>query len=112
MKINYTSKWLFQKIFAVLFLITAFYVIYSLTNLELENYIVIKKWFKNYFNSLSVLILFTSIFLHSNIGLTSIIDDYIHDELFKTKISLLKNFFFAVLFFITISSLVGLIINE
>jgi len=109
MKINYTSKWLLQKVFAVLFLIAISYTIYSASGIELNNYEVVVLWFKDYMNSLAVLILFTSVFLHSNIGLTSIIDDYFHDQDIKDKILLIKNFFFAVLFFITIFSLTKLL---
>ena len=112
MNINYTSKWLFQKIFAVLFLIALFYIVYSLKNLKFEDYYAVTEWFKNYVNSISVLIMLSSIILHSNIGLSSIIDDYIHSESLKNKIILIKNFFFVVLFFITIFSLTWLFFNE
>ena len=110
MNINYTSKWLFQKILAVLFLIASFYIVYSSKNLKFEDYYAVAEWFKNYVNSISVLIMLSSIILHSNIGLSSIIDDYIHEESLKQKIILIKNFFFVVLFFITIFSLVRLIL--
>ena len=110
MNFTYTSKWLFQKIFAILFLIASFYTVYSLYGLELQNYEVITGWFKNYLNSFSVLVMLSSIILHSNIGLSSIIDDYIHEGSLKQKIILIKNFFFVVLFFITIFSLVKLIL--
>ena len=108
MKIDYTSKWILQKALAILFLIASIYTFFSLKSLELKNYEALTFWFKSYLNSFSVLVLFLSIFLHSNIGLTSIIDDYIHDESLKQKIILIKNFFFVVLFFITIFSLVKL----
>ena len=107
---TYTSKWLFQKIFAILFLIASFYTVYSLHDLELQDYEVVTGWFKNYLNSFSVLIMLSSIILHSNIGLSSIIDDYIHEESLKKKIILIKNFFFVLLFFITIFSLIRLIL--
>ena len=108
MNLTYTSRWLFQKIFAILFLIASFYTVYSLYGLELQNYEVITGWFKNYLNSFSVLVMLSAIILHSNIGLSSIIDDYIHEESLKQKIILIKNFFFVVLFFITIFSLIRL----
>ncbi len=108
MNINYTSRWLFQKIFAVLFLIASLYVIYSISNVKFHDYEEVAKWFKNYLNSFSVLVMLSSIILHSNIGLSSIIDDYVHSESLKNKIVLIKNFFFVVLFFITIFSLTSL----
>ncbi|MEE2695361.1 MAG: succinate dehydrogenase, hydrophobic membrane anchor protein [Pseudomonadota bacterium] len=110
MKDNYTVKWLLQKILAVIFLLSATYIFFSLNNLNVSDYEIISLWFKNQFNSLIVLILFTSIFIHSNIGLTSIIDDYFHNHKIKSKILLIKNFFFAMLFFITIFSLIKLTI--
>ncbi|MFL2661019.1 MAG: succinate dehydrogenase, hydrophobic membrane anchor protein [Alphaproteobacteria bacterium] len=110
MKLDYTSKWLLQKVLAITFLATFIFIVYSLNNLEYNDFNVIHSWLNNYFNSFIVLILFISIFFHSNIGLSSIIDDYFHNEIIKRKILLIKNFFFAVLLFITIFSLTKLVI--
>ena len=110
MKIDYTSKWLLQKLFATLFVLSLVYNIYSIHNLEFNNYVIISLWFKNYLNAMSVLIMFLSVFIHSNIGLNSIIDDYFHNQNIKSKILFIKNFFFAVLLFITIFSLTKLVI--
>ena len=85
MKIDYTSKWLLQKVFAFLFLIASAYTIYSIDDLVLTDYEIVTKWLSNYVNSIAIFILFVSIFLHSNIGLTSIIDDYFHDQSIKKK---------------------------
>tara|TARA_B100000886_G_scaffold281721_1_gene205838 strand:+ start:314 stop:652 length:339 start_codon:yes stop_codon:yes gene_type:complete len=112
MKLNYTSKWILQKILAITFLFAFIYVTYSLNNLEFKNYQAIRSWFNSYFNSFTVFILLISIFFHSNIGLSSIIDDYFHDQTIKNKILLIKNFFFAVLLFITIFSLTKLVFYE
>ena len=108
MNINYTYKWILQKVSAIIFLIALSYSIYSFYNLNLSDFNEISSWFKNYFNSISILILFISIFFHSNVGLTSIIDDYFHNQSLKKKILLIKNFLFTVLLFITIFSLLSL----
>ena len=108
MNINYTYKWILQKVSAIIFLIALSYSIYSFYNLNLSDFNEISSWFKNYFNSISILILFISIFFHSNVGLTSIIDDYFHNQSLKKKILLIKNFFFTVLLIITIFSLLSL----
>ena len=105
MKLNYTSKWILQKILAITFLVALIYVTYSLNNLEFKNYQVIHSWLNSF-------ILLISIFFHSNIGLSSIIDDYFHDQTIKNKILLIKNFFFTVLLFITIFSLTRLVFYE
>ena len=112
MKISYTLKWILQKILAIVFFSAATYVIFSLSKLDIKDYEIITLWFKSQINSLVVFILYTSIIFHSNIGLSSIIDDYFHDQAIRGRIILIKNFFFAVLFFITIFSLVRLIFNE
>ena len=67
-------------------------------------------FFESKFNSLIILILVGSILIHSNIGVSSIIDDYIHNQNSKTMILVFKNFLLAVLFIITILSLVYLVI--
>jgi succinate dehydrogenase hydrophobic membrane anchor protein len=67
-------------------------------------------FFESKFNSLITLILISSILIHSNIGVSSIIDDYIHNHNSKTMILIFKNFLLAVLFIITILSLVFLVI--
>ena len=109
MKIDYTSNGCLKD-FAILFLIASAYTIYSIDDLVLTDYEIVTKWLSNYVNSIAIFILFVSIFLHSNIGLTSIIDDYFHDQSIKKKILLIKNFFFAVLFIITIFSLTKLLL--
>ncbi len=111
MNTDYTLKWVFQKIYALFILITITFTIYSVYNIEVINYQTVTSWFKSYLNSFSTLILFISIFLHSNIGINSIIDDYFHDQVFKEKLLLIKNFFFAVLLIITIFSIVRLLIK-
>ncbi len=111
MNVNYTLKWILQKIYAVSILLTISFTFYSAYNIEIINYETLTLWFKSYLNSFSILVLLMSIFLHSNIGLSSIIDDYFHDKVLKGKIILIKNFFFAVLFLITIFSLSNLIIK-
>ena len=111
MKFNYTTKWIFQKISAVIFLLALIYSIYSIHDLDLYDYNSISLWFKSHLNAVSILILFISIFFHSNIGISSIIDDYFHNEFLRKKILIFKNFFFVILFFITIFSVVNLAIK-
>ena len=57
------------------------------------------------YNAFLVLLLIVSILIHSNIGIVSIIDDYIHDEKSKILIIMLKNFLLALLLIITILSI-------
>ncbi len=104
MKTNYSINWLLQKIFALVFVVFFFYTILSLSNVDLQSFESTIVWFSNYFNSFVILILFLTIILHSNIGLSSIIDDYIHNKNLKKNILLFKNFFFfSIILLLTLS---------
>ncbi len=109
MKNSYSTVWIFQKLLAVIFLLLLIYLTFSLNNISLSNYIETTNWFSNKFNTLLFFILFTSIILHSNLGLNSIIDDYIHKKESKKIIIVLKNSFLVIIYIIATISLVLLI---
>ena len=109
MKYNYSTAWIFQKLLAVIFLLLLIYLIFSLNNISLSSYFETTNWFSNKLNSFLFFILFTSIVLHSNLGLNSIIDDYIHKKESKKIIILLKNCFLVITYIISIFSLILLI---
>jgi len=103
-KHNHSLEWILQKIFALIFLLLLINTIYFLKDVNLKNYESTLMWFENFWNSFLVLLLFFSIIFHSNIGLTSIIDDYLHNENIKKKIILLKNLLLiTILFSVTLS---------
>ena len=109
MKYNYSTAWIFQKLLAVIFLLLLIYLTFSLNNISLSSYIETTNWFSNKFNTLLFFVLFTSIILHSNLGLNSIIDDYIHKKESKKIIIVLKNSFLVIIYIIAIISLILLI---
>ena len=108
MKIDYSLSWILQKVLAIIFLLALIYVCISLVDISLQNHSEVTTWFYNKLNFTVFLILFTSIVLHSSIGLNSIIDDYIHDVRNKKKIKLLKNTFLMIIYLITLISLISL----
>ena len=79
MKIDYSKSWILQKATAIIFLLFLVYLIFSLKNINLKSYNEVFLWFSSFFNFFSFTVLFSSIFVHSKLGLNSIIDDYIHD---------------------------------
>ena len=109
MKYNYSTAWIFQKLLAVIFLLLLIYLTFSLNNISLSSYIETTNWFSNKFNSFLFFVLFTSIILHSNLGLNSIIDDYIHKKEFKKIIIVLKNSFLVIIYINGTISLILLI---
>ena len=107
---KYKHKWVIQKISAIMFAITLVLTLINFKEVNIFEYSSVIVFFENKFNSLITLILISSILIHSNIGVSSIIDDYIHNHNSKTMILIFKNFLLAVLFIITILSLVFLVI--
>ena len=107
---KYKHKWIIQKISAILFAVTLVLTLINFKEVNIFEYSSIIVFFENKFNSLITLILITSILIHSNIGISSIIDDYIHNHNSKTMILIFKNFLLAVLLIITILSLLVLVI--
>ena len=109
MKYSYSTAWIFQKLLALVFLLLLIYLTFSLSKISLNSYIETSNWFANKINSFLFFILFTSIILHSNLGLNSIIDDYIHEKESKKIIIVLKNSFLVIIYIITLISLISLI---
>ena len=109
MKFSYTSAWILQKLLALIFLLLLIYLTFSLNQISLNNYIETSNWFSDKVNSFLFFVLLTSIILHSNLGLNSIIDDYIHKKESKKLIIVLKNSFLVIIYIIATISLVSLI---
>jgi succinate dehydrogenase hydrophobic membrane anchor protein len=107
---KYKHKWVIQKISAIMFAITLVLTLINFKEVNIFEHSSVIVFFESKFNSLITLILISSILIHSNIGVSSIIDDYIHNHNSKTMILIFKNFLLAVLFIITILSLVFLVI--
>ena len=105
MKFSYTSAWILQKLLALIFLLLLIYLTFSLNQISLNNYIETSNWFSDKVNSFLFFVLLTSIILHSNLGLNSIIDDYIHKKESKKIIIVLKNSFLVIIYIIAIVSL-------
>ena len=109
MKYSYSTAWIFQKLLALIFLLLLIYLTFSLNNISLNSYIETSNWFSNKTNSFLFFILFTSIILHSNLGLNSIIDDYINKKESKKIIIVLKNSFLVIIYITTVTCLILLI---
>ncbi len=90
--------WLIQRFSAITNLILLAWFITSLGNFDIANYHQTKNWIKGDINKLLVLFAFLSILLHASMGVSVIIDDYLHSKI-KTIVIFLKNFL-TVLFMI------------
>ena len=104
MNISYKTKWIVQKISVILFLILAFLLVFLGKDVNFYDYQSALNFVKAKLNALIIFLLISTIIIHFNIGVSSIIDDYFHDGI-KKIILLLKNFLLVVLFTVTILSL-------
>ncbi len=109
MKFSYTSAWILQKLLALIFLLLLIYLTFSLNHISLNNYIETSNWFSDKVNSFLFFVLLTSIILHSNLGLNSIIDDYVNKKESKKIIIVLKNSFLVITYIISVTSLILLV---
>ena len=85
MKLDYSKSWILQKLTAIVFLLFLIYLVFSLKNINLSKHDELLIWFSSYFNFFSFTLLFSAILIHSKLGLSSIIDDYIHNVKVKKK---------------------------
>ncbi len=110
MKLDYSKSWVLQKLTAIVFLLFLVYLVFSLKNINLKNYNELLVWFSSYYNFLSFTLLFSAIVVHSKLGLSSIIDDYIHNIKVKRKILFLKNLSLITIYIIVMGTLIKTII--
>mgnify|MGYP001294091283 CR=1 FL=1 len=85
--------WILQRASAVLNLIIITYIFCSLNISNLGDYFYILGWVNYELNKFVLLVLFFSIGLHSSLGLSVILDDYIHEQKIKKFLLFSKNLF-------------------
>ena len=110
MKLDYSKSWILQKLTAIVFLLFLIYLVFSLKNINLSKHDELLIWFSNYFNFFSFTLLFSAILIHSKLGLSSIIDDYIHNIKVKKKILFLKNLSLITIYITVMGILIRVII--
>ena len=83
--------WIIQRLSAIFIFVFTIWFIISTSFVDLNNYYETLKWVKSKNNSILLFIFSLIVFLHSNLGLTVIIDDYIHEMRYKKIFFILKN---------------------
>ena len=90
-KIPEKFLWALQRLSA-LFLLTFFiWFVISIYNVELQSYSETLKWIKTDYNSLLLFLFSITIVLHANLGLSVIIEDYVHASNYKKFFYFLKS---------------------
>ncbi len=83
--------WIIQRLSAIFIFVFTIWFIISTSFVDLNNYYETLQWVKSKNNSILLFIFSLIVFIHSNLGLTVIIDDYIHEMRYKKIFFILKN---------------------
>lgn len=83
--------WIVQRLSAIFIFLFFLWFIISIYSIDLNNYEQTLGWIKRDQNALLLFLFSATVFLHANLGLSVIIEDYIHDYKLKRLINILKN---------------------
>ena len=83
--------WSIQRISAILLFLFFIWFVISIYSVEINNFQKTVDWINNGYNSVLLFIFSLVVLLHASLGLSVIIDDYVHDKFFKKNIFFLKN---------------------
>ena len=86
MERNYASKWILQRVTALILIPLTFWFIYQCISFQSMSYGDIIYFFQSYINSLLFLIMMTVMIIHAKLGCETIVQDYV------TSVSLIKTF--------------------
>ena len=92
--------WILQRLSAIFIFLFFIWFIYSINTFELNNYNETVKWIKSDKNAILLFLFSIIVFLHANLGLSVIIDDYVHNIIYKKLFFIIKNtlILFSVVF--------------
>ena len=102
MKGNYASKWILQRVTALILIPLTFWFIYQCISFQSMSYGDIIYFFQSYINSLLFLIMMTVMIIHAKLGCETVVQDYV------TSASLIKTFKITINFFTLILLLLSL----
>ena len=81
---NYRSKWILQRITALILIPLTFWFIFNCVVLSSQNYEDVKFFFVSKLNASLFLILMISMLYHAKLGCETIVEDYINSKNLKS----------------------------
>ena len=106
---NYSSKWIIQRVTAVLLIPLTFWFVYNCVLFSKSNYNDLILFFSSYINSLLFLIMMIVMLIHSKYGCETIIEDYIVSKKVKTITLLILRITIYLVILISLTSVVVII---
>ena len=83
MKINYSNKWLIQRITAIFLIPLSFWFVYNCVSFQNLQYDDLLLFFQSYINSFLFLVMMISMLIHARLGCETIVQDYISSMFLK-----------------------------
>ena len=106
---SYSSKWMIQRITAILLIPLTFWFVYNCVLFSKLNYEDLIIFFSSYRNSLLFLLMMVSMLIHAKFGCEIIIVDYISLKKIKTISILIVNIIFYLAIFVSFISIIVII---
>ena len=92
MKSNYTSKWILQRVTALILIPLTFWFIYQCISFQSMSYGEVIYFFQSYINSFLFLIMMTVMMIHAKLGCETIVQDYVTSASLIKTIKIIINF--------------------
>ena len=84
--------WLLERVTSVALVPLTLWFIVSAVSLSGAGYAEVRLWLAGPFNTTFMLLLIIALFWHTQLGLTVVIEDYVHHEMTKFVLLMLVNF--------------------
>ena len=93
MKINYTFKWVIQRITAFLLIPLSFWFIYQCVSFQRFDYFELELFFRSSLNSFLFILMMSAMLIHAKLGCETVVEDYVRllylKRLFRALINLI-----------------------
>jgi len=106
MKVNYTSKWILQRITAIFLIPLSFWFIYNCISFQKYQYLDLKLFFKSFTNSFLFLLMMVSMLIHAKLGCDTIVKDYVSSSNSNKFFKILINFITYLSLFLVIIAII------
>ena len=103
---SYSSKWIIQRITALLLVPLTFWFIFHSISFQHANYFEILLFFNSYINSFLFLIMMIAMLVHAKLGCETIVEDYVSSINLNKSIKSLIN---LITLFMIIISIIAII---
>tara|TARA_B110000014_G_C19840537_1_gene435730 strand:+ start:227 stop:565 length:339 start_codon:yes stop_codon:yes gene_type:complete len=102
MKNSYASKWILQRITAILLIPLTFWFIYHCISFQYLHFEEMKLFFQSYLNSFLFFIMIITMLIHGKLGCDTIVQDYVSSLYWQKYFKIIINFITLITFSIVI----------